>query len=86
MWNLKKENSTSESICNTGIESHLIVTKKEKRGETTWELGTNTNALLYVKCCAVLSRSVVSDSATPWTEAATVLCPWDSPDKNIGVS
>ena len=26
--------------------------------------------------------SVVSDSATPWTVAARLLCPWDSPGKN----
>ena len=29
------------------------------------------------------SRSVVSDSATPWTPR--LLCPWDSPGKNTGV-
>ena len=31
--------------------------------------------------CAVLSRSVVSDSPQPHG----LLCPWDSPDKNTGV-
>ena len=30
-------------------------------------------------CACVLRRSVVSDSATPWTVAARLLCPWDSP-------
>ena len=33
--------------------------------------------------CAVLSRSVVSDFATPWTVARQV--PWDSPGKNTGM-
>ena len=27
----------------------------------------------------------MSDSATPWTVAARLLCPWDSPGKNTGV-
>ena len=34
---------------------------------------------------APLSRLVVSDSATPCTVAARLLCPWDSPGKNSGV-
>ena len=32
-----------------------------------------------------LSRSVVSDSVTPWTVACQAPCPWDSPGKNAGV-
>ena len=36
-------------------------------------------------CCAVLSRSVVSDSATPRTVAPGPLCPWDSPGRNTRV-
>ena len=32
-----------------------------------------------------VSCSVVSDSATPWTVAPRLLCPWDSPGKNTGV-
>ena len=32
-----------------------------------------------------VSHSVMSDSATPWT-VCRLLCPWDSPGKNIGVS
>ena len=36
-------------------------------------------------CCAVLSHPEVFNSfVTPWT--ARLLCPWNSPDKNIGVS
>ena len=31
------------------------------------------------------SRSVMSNSATPWTEAYRLLCPWDFPGKNVGV-
>ena len=38
------------------------------------------------KCCAVLSRSVVSDSLPPHgLEPARLLCPWDSPGKGTGV-
>ena len=33
----------------------------------------------------VLSHSVVSHSATPWTPALRLLCPWDSSGKNTGV-
>ena len=37
-------------------------------------------------CCAVLSRSVVSDSLRPHgLLPARLLCPWDSPGKNTGV-
>ena len=28
---------------------------------------------------------IVSNSATPWTVASRLLCPWDSPGKNTGV-
>ena len=31
------------------------------------------------------SCSVMSDFATPWPEPARLLCPWNSPGKNIGV-
>ena len=38
------------------------------------------------KYCAMLSRSVVSDSfETPWTVYSRLLCPQNSPVKNIGV-
>ena len=33
----------------------------------------------------MLSHSVVSDSAMPWTVALEALCPWDSLGKNTGV-
>ena len=36
-------------------------------------------------CCAVLSCSVVSSSATPWTIARQVPSPGYSPDENTGV-
>ena len=37
--------------------------------------------------CECVSHSVVSDSVTPWTVQPTrLLCPWNSPDKNTGVS
>ena len=36
-------------------------------------------------CVCVLSHSVVSNSATPWTQPTRLLCPWDSPGKNTGV-
>ena len=32
-----------------------------------------------------LSRSVASDSETPWTVPRRPLCPWDAPGKNTGV-
>ena len=35
--------------------------------------------------CACSAASVVSDSATPWTPPARLLCPWNSPGKNTGV-
>ena len=40
--------------------------------------------LMCVHACQV--ASVLFDSfATPWTVAARLLCPWDSPGKNTGV-
>ena len=36
-------------------------------------------------CTRACARSVVSDSATPWTVPSRLLCPWDSPGKNTGV-
>ena len=37
------------------------------------------------KLCHLPGGSVVSDSVTPWLQPARLLCPWDSPGKNIGV-
>ena len=46
-------------------------------------------AVLFCKhsmCCAMLSHFSHSPLlGTPWTVAARVLCPWDSPGKNTGV-
>ena len=38
-------------------------------------------------CECALSRSVVSDSVTPWTvlQPTRLLCPWNFPGENIGV-
>ena len=36
--------------------------------------------LKLIQCC--VSRTVVSDSETPWTVDRNLLCPWDSPGKN----
>ena len=45
--------------------------------------GTESRFLMAV---CVLSRfSHVPLSATPWTVAHQLLCPWDSPGKNTGV-
>ena len=38
----------------------------------------------FVLCCAQ-SLSRVRLFGTPWTTAARLLCPWDSPGKNTGV-
>ena len=41
---------------------------------------------VYSVCTYVCACSVVSDSSeTPWTVAAKLLCPWNSPGKNTGV-
>ena len=37
------------------------------------------------RCVCVLSHSCVRLFATPWTVTNQVLCPWDSPGKDIGV-
>ena len=38
-------------------------------------------------CCAVLSRSVVSNFLQPHgLEPSKLLCPWNSPGKNTGLS
>ena len=41
--------------------------------------------LLVIAARACSVASVVSDSATPWTAAYQLLCPWDSPGKGTGV-
>ena len=40
---------------------------------------------VHVRVCAQ-SLSRVQLSATPWTVACQLLCPWDSPGKNTGVA
>ena len=45
-----------------------------------------TQQVCTTLCCAVLSRSVVSDSLRPrGLQPARLLCPWDFPGKNTGV-
>ena len=39
---------------------------------------------VHVRVCTQ-SLSRVQLSATPWTVACQLLCPWDSPGKNTGV-
>ena len=39
-----------------------------------------------LKVKVLVSLLVVSDSAIPWTVATRILCPWNSPGKNTGVS
>ena len=41
--------------------------------------------LISLQFYFVLSRSVVSDSVTPWTVACQLLCLWNSPGKNNGL-
>ena len=42
--------------------------------------------VVYTMCCAVFSRSVVSDSSRPCgLEPTRLLCPWGSPGKSTGV-
>ena len=46
----------------------------------------HSGSLNYLVCCAVLSRSVVSDSLRPHgLEPTRLLCPWNSPGRNTGV-
>ena len=43
-------------------------------------------SLKYLQVCGEsISHLVVSNSVTPWTVAHKLLCPWNSPGKNIGV-
>ena len=43
-------------------------------------------SLKYLQVCGEsVSHSVVSNSATPWTVAHKLLCPWNSPGENTGV-
>ena len=63
-----------ESTCNDG---DLGRKAPEVRGERCPQ-GEALGVLCYV-------GSVVSDSATLWTEPTRLLFPWDFPGKNIGV-
>ena len=40
----------------------------------------------HMHCCCCFSRSVLSDSLRPHGPLTRLLCPWDSPGKNTGVS
>ena len=55
-----------------------------------WVLGWSLAQLeagvgLGVEPACMLSRSLLSDSATPSTIAGHHICPWDFPGKNTGV-
>ena len=42
---------------------------------------------MFLKCCSVLSCSVMSDSLRPYgLQPARLLCPWNFPGKDTGVS
>ena len=56
-----------------------------------WEFSRMKGSVYVCVCVCVCARarararSVVSSSATPWTVAARLLCPWNFPGKNTGV-
>ena len=47
---------------------------------------SNVGLLCIMIFCSVQSLSHVQLFVTPWTAAHQLLCPWDSPGKNTGVS
>ena len=50
-------------------------------------VGMNRHMYVYACCCCCLVTSVVSNSVWPYElQPARLLCPWDSPGKNTGVS
>ena len=51
-----------------------------------WETGCSLKMSNIKLPCAVLSRSVMSNSITHELWPSRLLCPWDSPGKNTGVS
>ena len=72
------------SVNLSGFLNHLgraIIGAKNKLSlmhssqELTTKATTTTATISESLCCAVLSRSVASDLATPWT-VARLICPW----------
>ena len=61
--------------------------EKEDTGyEKLAEVGLKRTLQELIDYCAVLSRSVVSDTLGPrGLQPTRLLCPWDSPGKNTGV-
>ena len=55
--------------------------------KTVWRFlkRTKHRIAMCVCCSSVQLLSCVQLFATPWTIPARVLCPWNSPGKNIGV-
>ena len=62
---------------------YIIVTWYQSSQD--WESLEEGLADLRVHHMCMLSCSGMSDSAMPWTVAARLLCPWNSPGKNSGV-
>ena len=62
-----------------GIQTNMTDSQNQKR------LTRKQACSLFQTLSWVLSHLVMSDSATPWTLATRLLCPWDSLGKNTGV-
>ena len=85
------EATFSTILCNAGPPPTKSATKGGISGKPitkffTQQLSCNWDSLLFFSCVYLheLSRVHLSDSATPWTAAARLLCPKDFPGKNTG--
>ena len=58
---------------------------KEIWGDKENWRGSHSRREISTGLCGLHVCSIVSDSATPWTVAHGLLCPWNSPGKSIGV-
>ena len=81
---------------NSVLRTEILIDKENIRLKVTWilfltfkieELHSNRGVRKFWNdpwlCVCVLSHIWLF--ATPWTEPASLLCPWNFPDKNIGV-
>ena len=58
---------------------------KEIWGDKENWRGSHSRCEISTGLCGLCVCSIVFDSATPWTVAHGLLCPWNSPGKSTGV-
>ena len=80
-----RENALSYSATLLCLSSSFHLLQPDSRSQNSQRSTTHFSFTTPKLPGESVSRSVMSNSVTPWTVATRLLCPWNSPGKNTGV-